>query len=66
MNNTVSYDYKNTRESGNLWDSFIIYLEKIYFPGAIEALDGGLVAFEYENFKDFTLVEENNKNDIAV
>ena len=35
------------------WDAFINYIETIYYPGAIESLDSGLVNNEYECFKSF-------------
>jgi len=45
---------KKENNSPSLWDAFIKYLEIAYFPGAIEALDSGLIALEYENFKGFS------------
>ena len=45
---------KKVDDGLSLWDAFIKYLEIAYFPGAIEALDSGLIALEYENFKGFT------------
>ena len=51
MKNTVSKVTTKVRNTAKRWDAFIVYFEKMYFPGAIEALDGGLVTFEYENFK---------------
>lgn len=51
MKDAVLKVKKKVRNSAKLWDAFIIYLEKMYFPGAIEALDSGLVMFEFENFK---------------
>ena len=44
---------KKVEKTVSLWDAFIKYLEIAYFPGAIEALDSGLSALEYENFKGF-------------
>ena len=51
MKNTVLKVKRKVRNSAKLWDAFIVYLEKMYFPGAIEALDSGLIMLEYENFK---------------
>ena len=38
-----------------LWDTFINYIENMYFNGAIEELDGRLISFEFENFKTYYL-----------
>ncbi len=38
-----------------LWDAFINYIETLYFPGAIEVLDGKLIFFEFGNFKSYHL-----------
>ena len=35
----------------SLWEAFSLYLEKMYFPGAMEKLDSGLLKYEYEYFK---------------
>lgn len=35
----------------SLWNAFIMYLEKIYYPGALDKLDSGLLMHEYEYFK---------------
>lgn len=51
MKDTVKSVKNKVRNSAKKWDAFIVYLEKMYFPGAIEALDSGLITFEFENFK---------------
>ncbi len=38
-----------------LWKEFVNYIESLYFPGAIDTLDGSLIAFEFENHKSFNL-----------
>ena len=46
--------YKTRRsilKKTSLWEAFTLYLEKMYFPGAIEKLESGLVRYEYEYFK---------------
>lgn len=35
----------------SLWEAFLLYLEKMYFPCALEKLDSGLLKYEYEYFK---------------
>lgn len=44
---------KTDKINTSLWDAFINYIETIYYPGAIESLDTGLVSNEYESFKLF-------------
>ena len=34
----------------NNYDSFVNYLDSVYFSGASEVLETELIAFEYENY----------------
>ena len=43
-------------EKANLWDAFTNHMDTSYFPGAVEQLDTKLIAFEYNNFKQYTTV----------
>lgn len=54
MKDTVLKVKRRVRNSAKVWDAFVNYLEAMYFPGAIEALDSGLIHFEYENFKSIS------------
>lgn len=40
---------------GLLFESFIKYIEYMYFTGAMEVLDDRLISFEFENFKSYYL-----------
>lgn len=33
------------------YDAFVNYLDSVYFPGASEVLEPGLIEFEYANYK---------------
>lgn len=58
MKDAVSTVEMKVRNSAKLWDAFIVYFENMYFPGAIEALDSGLVMLEYENFKLISAIKD--------
>lgn len=53
MGKAVSNTKKIILNKASNWDAFINYIETMYFPGAIEALDGNLIFLEFENFKSF-------------
>jgi hypothetical protein len=36
----------------NLWESFIEYLNQVYFEGAVEILDSKTVSFEYQQYAE--------------
>lgn len=43
--------YSIDKIGASLWDAFINYIETMYYPGALESLDSGLITNEYESFK---------------
>lgn len=51
---TTDFEQKAIEEQSviNIWESFVSYLESIYFEGAVELLDKELICFEYNDFID--------------
>jgi hypothetical protein len=41
---------KNQEQVSNLWDSFIEYMNQVYFEGAVELLDTQTISFEYQQY----------------
>lgn len=46
-----TYRLKSTApETNSLWESFVQYMDQVYFEGAADEMQTDLVQFEYENF----------------
>ena len=50
METYTSKSAKDNDDNGSVWDSFIEYLNTVYYEGASESLDPELIQFEYSAF----------------
>ena len=50
MKTYTSKSAKDNDDNGSVWESFIEYLNTVYYEGASESLDPELVQFEYSAF----------------
>ena len=41
---------QNEPDTKTLWESFVAYMDAVYFEGAADEMESELVKFEYENY----------------
>jgi len=48
-----AYTYQKEKEQNpenNVWESFIDYMNQVYFEGAVEILDTKTISFEFQQY----------------